>query len=85
MNLSDTSGINTVSGVRTNLYGDGDDTEFAYQAGGGFEIALNRHSSLDVGYRYFRTNRANFESDRGIDTSLRFESHNATIGFRYRF
>ncbi|WP_026843284.1 outer membrane protein [Citrifermentans bremense] len=52
----------------------------AYQAGGGLEVALNRQMSLDLGYRYFRTDEANF-----ADTKMRFESHNATVGLRIKF
>lgn len=67
------------------LYGAADDTVFAYQLGTGVEIDLNRFYSLDIGYRYFVTDRATFDSDLDISTSLKFESHNATLGFRFKF
>jgi opacity protein-like surface antigen len=79
LHLSDTTSL----GVP--LYGDADDTVFAYQFGTGVEIDLNRFYSLDIGYRYFVTDRATFDSDLDISTSLKFESHNATLGFRFKF
>lgn len=87
MHLSDTTGIDTRNGAaqRITLYGAGDDTVFAYQVGTGVEIALNRQCSLDLGYRYFVTDRANFDSDLGITTSHKFESHNATLGIRFKY
>lgn len=85
--LSDTTGIDTSGGSaqRIILYGDSDDAVFAYQLGTGVEIDLNRFYSLDIGYRYFVTDRATFDSDLDISTSLKFESHNATLGFRFKF
>lgn len=85
--LSDTTGIDTSSGSaqRIILYGDSDDAVFAYQFGAGVEIDLNRFYSLDIGYRYFVTDRATFDSDLDISTSMKFESHNATLGFRFKF
>jgi opacity protein-like surface antigen len=87
LHLSDTTGIDTRDGVARNiiLYGAGNDTVFAYQVGAGVEIAINREFSLDLGYRYFATDSASFDSDLGITTSLKFESHNAALGFRLRF
>jgi opacity protein-like surface antigen len=79
LHLSDTTSGNVI------VYGAADDTVFAWQAGAGVEIALNRQVSLDLGYRYFGTERADFESDLAIDTSMKFESHNATVGVRFRF
>ena len=67
------------------LYGESDDAVFAYQVGTGVEIDLNRLLSLDIGYRYFVTDRATFDSDLGITTSMKFESHNANLGFRFKF
>jgi opacity protein-like surface antigen len=87
LHLSDTTGIDTSGGSAKiiDLYGAADDTVFAYQVGTGVEIALNPQCSLDIGYRYFVTDRANFDSDLGITTSLKFESHNATLGFRFKY
>ncbi|MDA8428635.1 MAG: outer membrane beta-barrel protein [Geobacteraceae bacterium] len=67
------------------IYQAGDDTVFAYQAGAGLDIALNRQLSLDLGYRYFGTAKANFATGQDIETSMKYESHNATVGFRVKF
>jgi opacity protein-like surface antigen len=72
--------------VNTGLfYQEDDDTVFAYQAGAGLEIALNRRVSLDVGYRYFGTSRAEFNENFITETSLKYESHNAAVGVRVKF
>ena len=70
------------------LYGESDDTVFAYQLVGGVDIALNKRFSLDVGYRYFKTNEAHFDSDYwyyNTSSRMRLESHNAAVGFRMKF
>jgi opacity protein-like surface antigen len=87
MNLSDTFGTDTRVGPpqRTLIYASDSDTVFAYQAGVGLDIALNRQLSLDLGYRYFATDNATFNGDNLTATSLKFESHNATVGLRVRF
>jgi opacity protein-like surface antigen len=84
LHLSDTFGTPRGGGTRTLLYDSDDDTVFAYQAGAGLEIALNRMLSLDLGYRYFATSRANFE-DTLDQTDLKYESHNGTVGIRVKF
>jgi opacity protein-like surface antigen len=84
LHLSETTGIDNL-GQSLILYGAGDDTVFAYQVGTGVEIAINRQFSLDLGYRYFATDSGRFDSDLGITTRLRFASHNAALGFRFRF
>jgi opacity protein-like surface antigen len=67
------------------MYPRDDDTVFAYQAGAGLNIALNRRYSLDLGYRYFNTDWASFSRNSLTTTGIRFESHNATVGFRVKF
>lgn len=68
----------------TFFYPEDDDTVFAYQAGAGLGIALNRRLTLDIGYRYFGTARATFSN--GFDSaSLKYESHNAAVGVRVKF
>ncbi len=81
MHLSDTF----VSEYSAPIYQEDDDTVFAYQAGAGLELALNRRLSLDVGYRYFATSNARFGADRTISTDLKFQSHNAAVGIRVKF
>lgn len=85
--LSDTTALDprTVPARNIISYGAADDTVFAWQAGAGVEIAMNRQVSLDVGYRYFATEKANFESDLNINTRMKFESHNASVGVRFKF
>jgi len=81
MHLSDTF----VSEYGPPIYQEDDDSVFAYQAGAGVEIALNRMLSLDLGYRYFATTTAKFGGDRDITTELKFQSHNAAVGVRVKF
>jgi opacity protein-like surface antigen len=86
LHLSDTSGIlSGGTGTRVSLYDADDDTVFAYQAGAGLEIALNRRLSLDLGYRYFATSRARFNEGSSRETSMKFESHNGAVGLRFKF
>lgn len=85
MHLSDTFGTSTYDNTRQFLYPEDDDAVFAYQAGAGLEIALNRALSLDLSYRYFATARARFDSNSDIATDLKFKSHNAAIGLRVKF
>ncbi len=81
MHLSDTF----VAEFGPPIYQEDDDSVFAYQVGAGLEIALNRMLSLDLGYRYFATTKANFGSDLDIATDLKLKSHNAAVGFRVKF
>lgn len=81
--LEDTFGSSPSTGFQR-LYEKDDDTVFAYQAGAGLEININRILSLDLGYRYFRTLRASF-TDRSNDHEMRFESHNLAAGIRVKF
>lgn len=83
LHLSDTYGTDAIGRLR--LYDEGDDTVFAYQAGAGVEIALNRRFSLDVGYRYFGTDTATFNKNADRWSSMKFESHSANVGFRVTF
>jgi opacity protein-like surface antigen len=85
--LSDTFGTDTRGNLVTRdlLYSNDSDTVFAYQVGGGVEIALSPDLSLDLGYRYFGTTRARFDSSIDQSTRLKYESHNATAGLRFKF
>jgi opacity protein-like surface antigen len=67
------------------LYPNGSEAVFAYQVGAGLEIALNPMFSLDVGYRYFATDEADFNSNSLISTNMKLESHNAMVGLRMKF
>jgi opacity protein-like surface antigen len=79
MHLSDTF-VNNVL-----FYQEDDDAVFAYQVGAGLEIALNHMLSLDLGYRYFGTTKANFGRNLDIATDLELQSHNVAIGFRVKY
>lgn len=85
--LSDTFGTDTRGGFTTRdlLYAEDVDTVFAYQVGGGLEIALNSIVSLDLSYRYFGTTKARFDDDWNNMTDLKYKSHNAGIGLRIKF
>ncbi|MGD0586681.1 MAG: outer membrane beta-barrel protein, partial [Oryzomonas sp.] len=71
--------------TRNLMYPRDDATVFAYQLGAGLDIALNRRFSLDLGYRYFNTDWASFSRNTLTSSGVRFESHNATVGFRTKF
>jgi opacity protein-like surface antigen len=84
LHLSDTHDNHT--GDR--LYRKDDATVFAYQVGGGLDIALNRLISLDLAYRYFGTEKAEFDSDHQFKNStaeMKYESHNMAVGVRFKF
>lgn len=86
LNLSTTKGVDANSGkLNDHIFSSDDDTVFAYQAGAGLEVALNRRLSLDLGYRYFGTSRASFGKDWPNSTDLRLASHNAAVGLRIKF
>jgi opacity protein-like surface antigen len=82
--LSDTHGFGNTQGFQR-LYDESDDTVFAYQIGAGVDLAINNRFSLDIGYRYFRTEKAELETDFNTINELRFESHNAMVGFKVKF
>lgn len=67
-------------GVAEPLYFSDDQVVFAYQAGGGLDVALNRQLSLDLAYRYFGTSEASF-----VNSEFEVRSHNATVGLRLKF
>lgn len=87
IHLSDTHGTRIVGGSpqRVMLYGAGDDTVFAYQIGGGVDIAVKRYFSLDIGYRYFSAKNADIDSDQAILTNTGFRSHTTMIGFKFKY
>lgn len=82
--LSDTNGFGNTLGYQR-LYDESDDTVFAYQLGAGVDVAINNRFSLDLGYRYFRTEKAELETDFNTTNEMRFESHNAMVGFKFKF
>lgn len=85
LHLSDTFATDPRDGARVLLYADDDDTVFAYQIGAGLGYAINRQFTLDVGYRYFATERATFDADPVRTVDLKLESHSAVVGMRMKF
>ena len=82
LHLSETTGYNSTG--RIILYDDSNDTVFASQIGAGLDIAINSRYSLDLGYRYFITEKAKLDGDF-TSSDLRLESHNAMVGFKFKF
>lgn len=82
--LSDTYGTDNF-GERFQLYSEDDESVFAYQVGGGLDFALNRQTSIDIGYRYFETEKASFTSDVYQSKDLKLQSHNVAVGIRFSF
>ena len=58
-----------------------DDTVLAWQVGAGVGYALSEQTTLEVKYRYFATDDAEFEDG----DYLEFASHNIYLGLRYTF
>ena len=85
LHLSDTFGTDTTTRDRVRLYRSDDDTVFAYQAGAGLEIAFTNRLSLDLGYRYFGTSKANFNRNSFSAAELKLESHTGSVGLRIKF
>jgi opacity protein-like surface antigen len=85
LHLTDTTGVVAGTGQFSPVFTRDDATVFAYQLGGGLEVALNRRLSLDLGYRYFATSKATFDRNPAIATSMKFESHNGAVGIRVKF
>jgi opacity protein-like surface antigen len=82
LHLSNTTAFNNAG--KLTLYDRSNDTVFASQVGAGMDIAINSRYSLDIGYRYFITDKAKLEGDF-TSSNLRFESHNAMVGFKFKF
>jgi opacity protein-like surface antigen len=67
------------------VYSKDNDTVFAYQFGTGVEIALRPRYSLDIGYRYFATDKTSFTNGLFYSNGLKVENHNVSVGLRVRF
>ncbi len=87
LSLSDTYGTDTRGGITTRelLYIEDNDSVLAAQIGAGVVIELNSVLSLDLGYRYFVTSKARFDSEWDLSTELRVKSHNLLAGLRLKF
>ena len=65
--------------------GSGSVVVFAYQVGGGVDIALTDHLNLDLGYRYFSSARPRFTEANGQTFDMDYVSHSAVLGLRVGF
>lgn len=63
----------------------GSNVVFAYQLGGGIDIALSDHLNLDLGYRFFSCTGPKFTDVNGHKFEMDYVSHNAIIGLRVGF
>lgn len=72
----------TASGM--SLADDSDDV-FAYQLGLGIGFEVSSDMTLDVGYRYFVAQDAEFEDSRGRNLSIEYRNHALLFGARYCF
>jgi len=59
---------------------DEDDNVFAYQFGAGVGYSVTKNWIIDLAYKYFATEDADFEG-----TKVEYNSHNITVGIRYAF
>jgi opacity protein-like surface antigen len=65
--------------------GSGSAVVFAYQVGGGVDVALTDHLNLDIGYRFFSTTRPRLTEAGGRSFEIDYLSHNAVLGLRVGF
>ncbi|HXE94951.1 MAG TPA: outer membrane beta-barrel protein [Dongiaceae bacterium] len=65
--------------------GSGSVVVFAYQVGGGVDLALTDHLNLDLGYRYFSSARPRFTEAGGRKFEMDYVSHSAVVGLRVGF
>ena len=66
----------------------GTDTVFAYKVGGGLGYELTNHITLQVGYRFFKTNQLEFNGRNATGTvkvTTALQGHLFEVGVRYRF
>jgi opacity protein-like surface antigen len=83
--LENVYGTNTSTGAVSKMYHENSDLVFAYQAGAGLEYTINRHFSVDVGYRYFGTGKGRLTDDYPKATGLKYNSHDIVAGVKYTF
>ncbi|MGB9082371.1 MAG: outer membrane beta-barrel protein [Desulfuromonadaceae bacterium] len=58
---------------------------FAYQLGGGVDVALTDHMNLDLGYRFFNCSKPSFSEVNGDKFEMGYTSHSAVLGLRLGF
>ena len=80
--------VNGTDNIPPPFFVDGEDTVLAYQGLVGFAVGLSERWDLDVGYRYFVADSAEYDS---IEFGTRFpgemdyEHQALTVGLRYQF
>lgn len=77
----DASGLK-VSG--TPLSNDSDNV-FAYQLGGGIDVALSESLTLDIGYRFFNSIKPQFTERNGDRFETNYLNHSVIFGLRMGF
>jgi len=85
LGLENIYGTNTSTGTVSKMYHSNEDAVFAYQAGVGLDYTINRHFSVDVGYRYFGTGKGSLDKDYPKATGLKYTSHDIVAGVKYTF
>lgn len=75
--------FNNVSAGSTSI--DDSDTVLAYQGLAGVTYRLNTNINLDLGYRYFTTEKPNFRTRAGGTVESDYDDHAVVLGLRYRF
>lgn len=67
----------------------GTDTVFAFKVGGGLGYELTNHITLQVSYRFFKTNQLEFNGRNDIGNTVTatsdLQGHLFEVGVRYRF
>jgi len=61
------------------------DGVFACQVGAGLGVELGNHLAVDLGYRYFGSERPKFKLVDGSSFEGQVGSHNVLLGLRYKF
>lgn len=64
---------------------DDSDTVLAYQGLAGVTYQLNTNVNLDLGYRYFTTEKPSFRTRAGGSVESDYDDHAVMLGLRYRF
>jgi len=77
--------IDQVSPLGTPFIASGSDGVLAYQLGAGLGIELGEHLTVDLGYRYFATEKPDFQLADGSKFTSEIVSHNLMVGVRYKF
>ena len=77
--------IDQVSPQGVPFISSGSDKVWAYQLGAGLGIMLGDHLAVDLGYRYFGTEKPKFRLADGSNFTCKIVSHNLLVGLRFRF